>query len=401
MTRVKIYTTDFCPYCQKAKRILENKDIEYEEVNIHGSERLRDEIEELTGRRDVPQIFIDGEHIGDDDALEELYASGELDNMFGNESEAVDDIIEERELIIIGSGVAGFSTAIYSARTGLKPLIVTGNRIEGQSSLTSKITDYPGFKGENMAELIETIQNQAEELGIQKEHESVREVNFSCYPFWLKTYSKEYSAKSVVISIGTLPRKLNVPGEAEYNGKGVSYCATCDGLFFQNRTVVVVGGSNTAVEAALFLTDFASKISLIYRNDQLHANKELQEQASNNDKVDFISNSIVEEIQGDGNTVNSVLLKNINTEKQTVYPTEGVFVFIGNVPNTKIFRGQLELDEQGYIVTDKYQHTSVEGVFAAGDVQEPVLQKPIISAGTGVAAAMEAEKFINQKASQK
>ncbi len=394
MARVKMYTTDFCPYCQKAKNIFESKNIEYDEVNIHGNENLRDEIEELTGRRDVPQIFIDGKHIGDDDALEELRASGELDKMYGTKTEETDDVIEERNLVIIGAGPSGFAAALYGARAKLEPLIIAGNEIGGQLSLTTEIDNYPGFNGENSAELINTMRQQAEHFGSEIEYDVVSEVNFARHPFWLKTYSKEYSAKSVIICTGSSPRKLNAKGETEYTGRGVSYCATCDGFFFQNRSIVLVGGGDSAIEEALFLTKFASEIHIIHRRDRLRASEILQEQAFKNDKIDFIWDSIVEEIQGDGTKVTSVLLKNVKTEEQTVYPTEGIFIFVGHIPNTEIFKGQIELNEQGYIVTDKRQHASVSGVFAAGDVQDQIFRQAITSAGTGAAAAIEAEKFI-------
>lgn len=394
MSDVKIYTTDFCPYCIKAKNILKSKNIGYDEVNIHGSGKLRDEIEKLTGRRDVPQIFINGKHIGDDDALEDLCVSGELDKMLGNEVEEPDNAVKERKLIIIGAGPAGLASAIYAARAKLEPLIIAGNQIGGQLSLTTELHNYPGFDGENPMNLIQTMQKQAESFGAEIEYEMVSEVNFVCHPFWLKTSSKEYSAKSVIICTGSSPRKLDIEGEAKYTGKGVSYCATCDGFFFQDRSIVVVGGGDSAIEEALFLTKFASKIHIIHRRDRLRANEVLQEQVFRNEKIDFIWDSTVEAIQGDENKVTSVLLKNVKTENQTVYPTEGAFIFIGHTPNTAIFKGQIELDERGYIVTDKQQHTSVRGIFAAGDVQDQIFRQAITSAGTGAAAAIEAEKFI-------
>lgn len=394
MARVKIYTTDSCPYCSRAKSTLESKNIEYNEVNIHGSEKLRDEIEKLTGRRDVPQIFIDDKYIGDDDALEELYVSGELDRISGNEVEETGDAIEKRNLIIIGAGVAGLAAALYGTRERLEPLIIASNKIGGQLSLTTEINNYPGFHGESAMDLIKIMQKEAEQFGAEMVNDVVNEVNLARHPFRLKTHSKEYSAKSVIICTGASPRKLNIRGEEEYSGRGVSYCATCDGFFFQNRSVVVVGGGDSAIEEALFLTGFASEIHLVHRRDRLRASKILQEQAFKNEKINFIWNSIVEEIQGDGNKVTSVLLKNVKTEEQTVHPTEGVFIFIGSAPNTQMFSGQIELDNQGYIVTDKRQHTSVRGVFAAGEVQDPVFRQAITSAGTGTAAAIEAEKFI-------
>ncbi|MBM3236862.1 thioredoxin-disulfide reductase [Candidatus Poribacteria bacterium] len=393
MAQVKIYTTDFCPYCIKAKNILSSKEIEYEEVNIHGEAKLRDELEQLTGRRDVPQIFIDGKHIGDDDALEELVASGELDKIFGVE-EKNDHAPESRNVIIIGSGPAGFSAALYAARASLKPLLITGGEIGGQLSTTADIENYPGFNGESSAELIQIMQAQAEHFGTEILFDTVTEVTFSQQPYRIKTYEPEFSAKSVIICTGASHRKLNVPGESEFAGRGVSYCSTCDGFFFQNRSVVVVGGGDTAVEETLFLTRFASEIYLVHRRDRLRASSILQERILNHEKVKFIWNSVVEEIQGNEKGVTAVRLKNVKTNEETLHPTEGVFIFIGHIPNTEIFKGQIELNEQGYIITDKRQHTSVPGVFAAGDVQDHIFRQAITSAGTGAAAAIEAEKYI-------
>jgi len=404
MARVKIYTTDFCPYCIKAKNMLDSKEIEYEEVNIHGDEKLRDEIEQLTGRRDVPQIFIDGKHIGDDDALEELVASGELDKMFGVETKN-DNAPETRNVIIIGSGPAGFAAALYSARANLEPLLITGNEIGGQIAATTDIDNYPGFKGESSAELIQIMQGQAEHFGTEMLFDTVTEVDFSLFikggrgdfaqhPYSIKTYQSEFLAKSVIICTGASHRKLNVPGEIEFVGRGVSYCATCDGFFFQNRSVVVVGGGDTAVEETLFLTRFASEIHLVHRRDRLRASPILQERILNHEKVKFIWDSVVEGIQGDEKGVTAVRIKNVKTDEETIHPAEGIFIFIGHIPNTEIFKGQIELDEQGYIITDKRQHTSVPGVFAAGDVQDHIFRQAITSAGTGAAAAIEAEKYI-------
>ena len=393
MARVKIYTTDSCPYCVKTKNILDSKGIEYEEINVHGSEELRDEIEKLTGRRDVPQIFIDDKHIGDDDDLEELRVSGELDKMFSVETQN-DNGPEARNVIIIGSGPAGLAAAIYAARANLKPLVITGNEIGGQLSKTTDIENYPGFQGESPAELIKIMQEQAERFGAEMRFDMVTEVDFEQHPFKITTYESEILAKSVIIATGASHRKLKIPGEEEFAGRGVSYCATCDGFFFQNRPVVVVGGGESAAEEALFLTRFSSQVHLAHRRDRLRAGPVLQERILNHEKADIIWDSIIEEIQGDENGVTAVRLKNVKTNEQTIHPTEGVFVAIGLIPNTEIFQGKIELDENGYIITDRRQSTNVPGVFAAGDVQDQVFRQVITAAGTGAVAAIEAEKYI-------
>ncbi len=393
MARVKIYTTDSCPYCVKAKNILGSKGIEYEEINIHGNEELRDEIEKLTGRRDVPQIFIDGSHIGDDDDLEELRVSGELDKMFSVETQN-DNGSEIRNVIIIGSGPAGFAAALYAARASLKPLVITGNEIGGQVAKTNDIENYPGFQGESPTELMKIMQEQAERFGAEIRFDMVTEVDFEQHPFKITTYDLKILAKSVIIATGASRRKLKVPGEEEFSGRGVSYCATCDGFFFQNRTIVVVGGSDAAAKETLFLTRFASEVHLIHRRDRLRSGAIFQEHLFNNEKVDIVWDSIVEEIQGDENGVTAVRLKNVKTSEQTIHPTKGVFIAIGVVPNTEIFQGKLELNENGYIITDHRQRTNVPGVFAAGDVQDQIYRQAIMAAGTGAAAAVEAEEYI-------
>ena len=394
MPRATIYTTDHCPYCDKAKRTLGSRGIEYEEINIHGDPKIRDEIESFIGRRDVPQIFLDDQYLGDDDALEELAQSGRLDEMFGNEAETTTEA-EERDVIIVGAGPAGYAAALYAARARLEPLLLTGAEIGGQLSLTSDIENYPGFGGSEAGELIRVMQQQAENFGTEFRMQTVTEVNFRSHPFLLKTHEAEYHAKSVVICTGSSPRKLGIPGELEYVGTGISYCATCDGFFFQDRPIVVVGGGDAAIEEALFLTRFASEIHLVHRRDRLRASQVLQERALKSDKIKFIWDTVPEEIVGeDGKGVTGIRLRNVKTNEEVVHPTDGVFIFIGHLPNTDIYQGQIEMDEKNYIITDKLQRTNIPGVFAAGDVQDHIFRQAITAAGTGAAAGIEAEKFV-------
>ena len=223
--------------------------------------------------------------------------------------------------------------------------------------------------------------------------DEVLEVNLRQHPFTIKTYGNTYNAKTLIIATGVSPRLLGVPGEAKFKGRGVSYCATCDGFFYKDKTVVVVGGGDAAVEEAIYLTRFASKVYIVHRRDQLRAQKIIQERAFKNDKIEFVWNSVVTEVLGD-EKVTGVRVKDVKTNEETVIAADGMFTYIGNVPNTKLFEGQLELDERGYIVTDRQMHTSVPGVFAAGDVQERTLKQIATAVGTGAIAAMEAEKFI-------
>lgn len=298
-----------------------------------------------------------------------------------------------RKLIIIGLGPAGLSAAIYAARAGLEPLVI-GSSLGGQAAVTSRIENYPGFpKGIQGMELARLMRDQAERFGAEIEMKEAKGIELSSNPFLVRTHGGEYKAKALIMATGTSPRKLKVPGEAELTGRGVSYCATCDGFFYKDRKVAVVGGGDTAIEEALFLTKFARQVYIVHRRHRLRASQILQERAFDNEKVKFIWDSVATEVLGQ-ERVTGVALKNAKTGERTELSVDGVFVSIGQIPNTRLFEGRLELDERGYIVTDKAMHTSVDGVFAAGDVQERVLQQVATAVGTGAIAAMEAEKFI-------
>jgi len=299
-----------------------------------------------------------------------------------------------RNVIILGSGPAGLTAALYTARANLSPLVIAGREIGGQISITTDVENYPGFpEGLTGPELAERMQEQAKRFGAEILLEEATAVNLRQHPFQVKTPGHEYEAKSLIIATGATPRKLGVRGERELTGRGVSYCATCDGIFFTGKEVVVVGGGDSAVEEGVFLTKFATKVTLIHRRDRLRASQILQDRARRNERMNFLWNTIVTEIIGDV-SVQAVRVKNLKTGEEAVLPTGGVFVYIGHVPNTSLFHGQVELDEQGYIVTDRRTHTSVEGVFAAGEVQDPVFRQIVTSAGFGCMAAKEAEKFL-------
>jgi len=261
-------------------------------------------------------------------------------------------------------------------------------------ALISEIENYPGFpQGISGQELNQLMQQQAERFGTKVQRDDVTAVDLSAHPFKVTAYGGEYETKALIIATGTSPRKLGVPGEAEFTGRGVSYCATCDGFFFQNRRAVVVGGGDSAIEEALFLTRFASQVYVVHRRNRLRAEKVSQERAFRNEKIGFVWDTVVTEILGDGR-VTGVRLKNVKTEEESTQEADGVFVYVGTIPNTGFLEGQLELDDRGYIVTDRQCHTSVPGVFAAGDVQERVLKQISTAVGSGAMAAMEAEKFI-------
>lgn len=298
-------------------------------------------------------------------------------------------------LIIIGSGPAGLSAAIYAARGNLKPLVLTGQEVGGQIALTNEVENYPGFPdGITGPELVQLMQKQAEKFGARIEIDTVTQVDLKTHPFQLKTENgKTYDAKSIIVATGASPRKLNVPGEKKFLGRGVSYCATCDGFFFRNKEIAVVGGGDSALQEGLFLTKFASKVHIIHRRAQLRAQPILQDRARENEKMNFVWNAVVKEIKGNGK-VATVLLENTQTRQTSELSAQGVFVYVGHTPNTQLFKGQLEMDEEGYLKADERLHTSVPGVFAAGESHDHVFRQAVVSAGFGTMAEMEAEKWL-------
>ncbi len=300
------------------------------------------------------------------------------------------------KVIILGSGCAGYTAAMYASRANLNPLLLTGVELHGQLGLTTDVENYPGFpQGIMGPKLMQQMKEQAERFGTRIIHELAVEVDLSKSPLRIKTSDETFNTQTLVICTGASPKKLGIPGEQESWGYGVSSCATCDGAFFKNQELVVVGGGDTAMEEALFLTRYASHVNVVHRRDQLRASKIMQDRAAKNEKIGFIWNTVVKEILSDDKkNVNGVRLENVNDGKEWIKPIGGLFLGIGHDPNTRLFRGQLELDENGYIVTDRRQRTNVHGVFAAGDCQDHVYRQAVTAAGTGCAAAMEAERYL-------
>ena len=298
------------------------------------------------------------------------------------------------KVLVLGSGPAGLTAALYAARAELHPIVLTGMEIGGQAAVTHIIENYPGFPdgvgGQEMAEL---FQKQAEKFGAKFEFDSATAVDLSERPFRVKSYNGEYLADTLIITTGAHPNHLEIPGENELTGRGVSYCATCDGWFFKEKDVVVVGGGDSALEEGIFLTRYAKSVTIIHRRDQLRAGAILQSRAKSNPKIKFIWDTIVSEVVGD-EAVKAVRLKNKKTGEESVLPTDGVFIFIGYTPNTQLFEGQLGLDEAGYLVTNPLMQASVPGVFAAGEVNDPNFRQVVTSAGMGAAAAIQATRFI-------
>ncbi len=300
------------------------------------------------------------------------------------------------DVIIIGSGPAGYTAGIYTSRGKLKTLIISGSLPGGQLMTTSEVENYPGFpNGIFGPELMMNMRQQAERFGSIIVDDEVIKVNFKETPFFVKTYSKEYLSKSIIVCTGASPRKLGILGEEVYGGRGVSYCATCDGPFFKGEDIVVVGGGDTALEEATFLTKFGKSVKIIHRRDSLKGSKILQEKSFANPKIKFLWNSIITKISGD-KKISKIFIKNVNNQEEKELDVGGLFIAIGHEPNTKLFKDQLELDEHGYILLRENTKTSVDGVFAAGDVHDFHYRQAVTAAGYGCMAALDVEKWLNE-----
>ena len=305
------------------------------------------------------------------------------------------------DVIIIGSGPAGYTAGIYTSRARLKTLIISGTLPGGQLMTTSEVENYPGFpNGIFGPELMMNMRQQAERFGSTVIDDEVIKVNFKQRPFMITTHSQIYEAQSVLICTGASPRKLGIPAEGQFAGRGVSYCATCDGPFFRGEDIIVVGGGDTAIEEATFLTKFGKSVKIVHRRDSLRASKILQDKAFENPKIKFLWNSVVADIKG-GKKIADVVVRDINNEKELKIPAGGLFVAIGHEPNTAIFKGQLETDDKGYILLKNQTRTSVDGVFAAGDVHDYRYRQAVTAAGFGCMAALDVEKWLTESKHQK
>ncbi len=305
---------------------------------------------------------------------------------------AEEHIIED--VLILGTGPAGLTAALYASRADLKPLVLTGTEIGGQAAITDRIENYPGFpQGVGGSELADLFQKNAERFGARLVYDAATEVDLTQYPFKVFTYGKEFFTRTLIISTGARSNKINVPGENEFRGRGVSYCATCDGWFFKEKKVAVIGGGDSALEEAIFLTRYVTSVTLIHRRDALRAGAILQKRATGNSKINIVWNSVITEIKGvDG--VEQILLKNVIDGTESEIEVDGVFVFIGHTPNTDLFKSQVNLDDKGYIAVDNRLRTNIPGVFAAGEVCDPLYRQVVTSAGMGAAAAIEAIWFL-------
>jgi thioredoxin reductase (NADPH) len=300
------------------------------------------------------------------------------------------------DVVIIGAGPSGYTAGIYCSRAGYDTLILSGILPGGQLVNTTEVENYPGFENSIMGpDLMIDMRKQSQKMGTTIIDDEVVDVDFRRKPFKVLTASEEYEGRAVIIATGANPRKMGLKGEETFAGKGVSYCATCDGPFFKNQEIVVVGGGDSAIEEATFLTKFATTVHIVHRRGELRASKVMQERALNNEKIKFHWDSAVIDIKGD-QKVQQAVLKNLKTNEETTLEIGGLFVAIGHTPNTKIFENQIDLDDQGYVVLKNNTHTNVEGIFAAGDVHDRTYRQAITAAAFGCMAAIDVDKYISE-----
>jgi thioredoxin reductase (NADPH) len=307
---------------------------------------------------------------------------------------------EVRELIIIGGGPAGYTAALYAARANLQPLVIEGFNWGGQLMITSDVENYPGYaQGVLGPAMMADFRAQAERFGAEFLTDDVTRVDFSERPFRIYVGDDEYRAEAVIVATGASARQLGIPTEQTLQGRGVSYCATCDGAFFRDKVVVVVGGGDSAMEEATFLTRFASKVAIVHRREEFRASPIMVDRARANERVEFVLNAVVEEVLGgEGGHVTGVRLRDTTTGEERVLEADGIFVAIGHDPTTALFLDWLDHDEQGYLVTDpRSTRTNIAGVFAAGDVQDHVYRQAVTAAGSGTMAALDAQRFLEEE----
>ncbi len=393
MPEIVMYSKAWCPYCDRAKRLLAAKGQSWSEIDVEASDAALDEMIARSGQRTVPQIWIGDRHVGGFDELAALEDTGHLDALLGRPAGGAAS--EHRKLVIVGGGPAGFTAALYSARAELAPAVVAGLQIGGQLMLTTDVENYPGFpQSVTGPELMERFRAQAERFGAAVFLEDATAIDLSRRPFRVRTTERGFTADALVLALGASARWLGLESETRLQNKGVSACATCDGALFRGKAMAVVGGGDTAMEEALFLTRFASEVTLIHRRAELRASKIMQERARNHPKIRFAWNSQVDEVLG-SEFVTGVRLRDVETGALLELAVEAVFVAIGHKPNTDLVRGQLELDPVGYVkVESGGTRTSVEGVFACGDAMDPTYRQAVTAAGTGCMAAIDAERWL-------
>jgi len=392
---VIIYSKYNCPYCVRAKMLLESKGATYNEINIEDHpEEHETMIKVSNGGKTFPQIIIGESHIGGCDDLYALDTSNELDSLLKlNQTKSE---VEHHKLAILGSGPAGYTAAIYGGRANLNPVLFTGNEKGGQLTTTTDIENFPGFpNGINGVELMISMEEQAKNFGTKIIFGEITKVDLSKRPFTIYSGDEVATCDSFIIATGAKAKYLGIPSESAYRGKGVSACATCDGFFFRGKDVAIVGGGDTAMEEAGYLTNLCNKVYLIHRRDTFRASQAMQDRVKKNPKIEIIYNSTVDEIIGDGTDVNKLKLKNVTDDSFNHLEVNALFVAIGHTPNTSFLDGQLSLDEKGYLlVNDNGSSTEIPGVFACGDVIDSNYRQAITAAGSGCKAAIDAERWL-------
>lgn len=412
MSAVEIFTKDYCRYCARAKDLLRAKDIAFKEIDITHDTDLQKIVQERSGRRTVPQIFINDRSIGGYDDLFALNVSGDLDRLLApaNDSDARvgnSDAVHHK-LIVIGSGPAGYTAAIYAARANLNPVVIAGLEQGGQLTTTTDIENWPaGEPGLQGPELMERFQEHAERFEAKLIRDHIHDIDVSARPFKLTGDRRVYTADAVIIATGATARYLGLDSEARFKGRGVSACATCDGFFYKDKPVAVVGGGDTAVEEALYLANIASHVTLIHRRDSLRAEKVMQDRLFakvQEGKVDIVWSHEVDDVIGDPSGVTGVRLRDVASGAVRSLDVDGLFIAIGHTPNTGMLDGQADM-AGGYLrvrggFDGDATRTSVEGLFAAGDVADPVYRQAITSAASGAMAALDAERYLAAVATQ-
>lgn len=412
MSQVEIYTKDYCPFCTRAKALLTAKGVTYRETDVTRDRALQAEMQQRSGRKTVPQIFIDGEGIGGFDDMAALDKAGALEPLLGGASEAdagrPDDGAvpagpEHHRLVILGSGPAGYSAAVYAARANLDPVVITGLEPGGQLTTTLDVENWPGGAADLIGpDLMAQMREHAERFDATIVNDHIKAVDLEARPFRLEGDAGQYTADALIVVTGATANYLGLPSEQSFRGRGVSACATCDGFFFKDKPVVVVGGGNTAVEEALFLANIASHVTLVHRRDALRAEKILQDRLFRKVEEGAVSvlwNREVDEVLGDAAGVTGVRLRDTRSGDAGEIVADGIFIAIGHRPNTGLLDGQLVADD-GYIrvrsgTGGNATETSVPGVFAAGDVADPVYRQAVTSAATGAMAALDAERCLD------
>ena len=396
MSLIVMYTSPGCPYCMMAKHLLTDKGQTWTEIDVEAEPGRRAEMIERSGRTSVPQIWIGDRHVGGFDDLADLERRGELNGLLGTSRSG--EGTEHARVLIAGSGPAGCTAAIYTGRAELEPVMLAGLQSGGQLMITTEVENYPGFpEGVAGPAMMEMFQKQAERFGTRILREDATGIDLSRHPFTVESEDHRFTADALIIATGASARWLGIPSEQRLLNCGVSACATCDGALFRGKEVAVVGGGDTAMEEALFLTRFAPKVTVIHRRDQLRASKIMQDRALRNQKIEFLWDSVVNEVLGDDH-VTAVRVENRKTGSTFELPVEALFMAIGHQPNTDVVRGQLELDDVGYVkVEPGSSRTSVAGVFACGDVMDPTYRQAVTAAGTGCMAAIDAERWLAER----